>query len=129
MKIFAVGVKALLRRGENVLLLVRADPEGLWDLPGGRVEGSESLEEALHRELGEELPGIRNVAIGELVACIRVGEDLVRDLGLLLVFYEIDAELSESPELSDEHSAYRWTTPAEAAELIGPPFRRVFVRD
>jgi 8-oxo-dGTP pyrophosphatase MutT (NUDIX family) len=55
---FGVGVKAVLRRGDRVLLL-RRSPEapqfaGLWDLPGGSVEEGESLEDALVREVHEE---------------------------------------------------------------------------
>jgi 8-oxo-dGTP diphosphatase len=40
--------------------------EGLWELPGGKVEPGESLASALQRELKEEL-GL-NAAVGEEVA-------------------------------------------------------------
>ncbi len=43
----------------NKFLLVRRPPgkknEGLWEFPGGKVEEGETLEEALKRELKEEL--------------------------------------------------------------------------
>ena len=49
---------ALVRDGK--VLLVQRSPQlrhhpGVWDLMGGRVEGDESLEDALRREALEEL--------------------------------------------------------------------------
>jgi ADP-ribose pyrophosphatase YjhB (NUDIX family) len=51
-----VRVSALLRRGDRVLLC-RHEKEGreYWLLPGGGVNGGETLVHALRRELGEEL--------------------------------------------------------------------------
>ena len=46
------GVKGLVLSQGNVLILYK--PTGELDLPGGRVEPSESLEKALKREIFEE---------------------------------------------------------------------------
>ena len=56
----APAAVAALVRGDRVLLARRAGPPwaGTWDLPGGFVEQGESAEQALCRELREEL-GIR----------------------------------------------------------------------
>ena len=56
----ATAVGALLEYDGQVMLTQRArDPgRGQWDLPGGFVDYRETLEEALSRELHEEL-GIR----------------------------------------------------------------------
>jgi NAD+ diphosphatase len=51
------AVAGIIEMGEGVLLTVRAhEPKaGLYDLPGGFVDYGESMEEALRREIGEEL--------------------------------------------------------------------------
>ena len=48
---------AVVIRGRRVLLARRANPPcaGLWDLPGGFLEAGETPEDALRRELREEL--------------------------------------------------------------------------
>lgn len=53
-----VGVKVLLENNDKYLLLRRSstykDIEGLWDIPGGRIEPHEPLPEAISREMHEE---------------------------------------------------------------------------
>ena len=58
MSIARCVVGALIRKGR--VLLVKRSPRvrhypGVWDLMRGRVEGDESLEDALRREAFEEL--------------------------------------------------------------------------
>lgn len=50
------SVKALLLHDGKYLLLKETLRKGdIWDLPGGKIEYGESPEEALHREVREEL--------------------------------------------------------------------------
>lgn len=59
----AAAVVAIIRDGEGRLLLTVRDREpwaGMLDLPGGFVDPGESVEEALRREVAEEL-GVRVV--------------------------------------------------------------------
>lgn len=51
-----VGVGAVVVRDDRVLLIKRGKPpsEGMWAIPGGRVELGETLQEAVERELREE---------------------------------------------------------------------------
>lgn len=50
------GIYALIINDEKILLVkkIRGAYEGLYDLPGGTPEPSETLQETLHREVWEE---------------------------------------------------------------------------
>lgn len=68
-----VAVGVLIRSTGDFLLTSRPKGKvyaGFWEFPGGKVEASESVEQALHRELLEEL-GI------EVVESVRWREQLV----------------------------------------------------
>lgn len=53
--LFRVSVKALIVNDEGHVLLVREYDHDWWDLPGGGVDHGESIEQALSRELFEEV--------------------------------------------------------------------------
>ena len=52
MRVVGNGVKAVVRKDNRFLVLVK--PDGTFDLPGGRVEVGETNECALYREINEE---------------------------------------------------------------------------
>lgn len=54
----SAAVAAIIVNDKNELLVCKRGKEpakGTWDLPGGFVDGNESAEQALHREIMEEL--------------------------------------------------------------------------
>jgi len=52
---FRVSVKALIRNGDSILLQHEPAPKDWWDMPGGGIDFSETPQEALARELREEM--------------------------------------------------------------------------
>lgn len=107
-------VAGVFTSGDRVLACRRApgkNAAGQWEFPGGKIEPGESREEALARELLEEL----NVAVtvGALIdrATTRVGA-----LRIDLACYEVTA-LAEVPSTSSDHDELRWVTVPELAKL------------
>lgn len=112
---FQVGVKAIILKGDT-FLVVKHREGGFWDVPGGRIDGSEGVEDAVRREIAEELPAATDVEIGPLLGAVRIPEVQFPDgSALLLLMYRVDAIVP--PILSDEHTESRWVTVEEAREL------------
>jgi 8-oxo-dGTP diphosphatase len=87
--VVAVGLVALDRAG-RLLLVERGNPphKGRWSLPGGRVEGGETIAAAATRELAEET-GLE-AAVGEIAGIVeRIGE------GFHYLIVDLWAELAD----------------------------------
>lgn len=114
MKNFFVGVKAVIIKDGKLLLLEDSSKPDFWDVPGGRIDDDETLDQTLLRELKEELPSHSNPRIGELLHAYRIPGSIKDDLGLVLLFYRVDADFEGEIQLSDEHTSYEWVSLAEA---------------
>lgn len=120
MKKFNVGIKGVVKRNDgSVLLLLKNQKNPFWEVPGGRVDGDETVEQTLYRELREELPGCSNIVIKRCLCAHRLPKDIGEDLGLMLVYFEVSAKLSEPIELSQEHTDYRWVKSLDEVSLDG----------
>ncbi|MCU1673060.1 MAG: (deoxy)nucleoside triphosphate pyrophosphohydrolase [Frankiales bacterium] len=111
MLVSVVGAALLRDDPPRVLASRRTEPPhlaGLWEFPGGKVEPGESDEQALVRELREEL-GVLAV-VGE-----RLGEDLpIGDTAVLRVY--LCRIVSGEPALVD-HDEHRWLTADELEDV------------
>ncbi|MFF8862514.1 MULTISPECIES: (deoxy)nucleoside triphosphate pyrophosphohydrolase [unclassified Streptomyces] len=111
-RIVVVGA-ALLDDGR--LLAARrsapAELAGRWELPGGKVEADERPEDALVRELREEL-GIDAEPVERVP-----GEWPLRTPYVLQVWTARLRPGSPAPEPLQDHDELRWLTPAEVWDV------------
>lgn len=108
-------VAAVLHRsvaaGTEVLIVRRGPAQkgaGSWEFPGGKVEDSESPEQALYREIQEELGVSINVGpvIGEILHAYP--EKMIR----LRLFW---AKASSESLVLHEHDDFKWLLPQSIA--------------
>ena len=101
----AVGIWFYSVSTSRYLYLLRNDPKhpGTWGLPGGKVEQSESLLDAIKRECSEE--------IGSFPDTIRIVPiEQFTSADNKFVYHTFFAVVAEefTPELNDEHQGYAW---------------------
>src|SRR5215469_1131788 len=102
-----VAAGLIIERG-RVLLTQRKSGthlEGLWELPGGKVQPGEDPREALRRELQEEL-GIE-VAVGEVVDVTFHRYEEPRKT-VLLLFFEADRVAGSAEPRAIDVAAFEW---------------------
>ncbi|MFG3263770.1 (deoxy)nucleoside triphosphate pyrophosphohydrolase [Streptomyces bobili] len=105
-----VVVGAALLDGDRLLAARRSAPPelaGRWELPGGKVEPGELPEEALVRELREEL-GVDARTVERVP-----GEWPLRQPYVLRVWTARLRPASAAPAPLQDHDALRWLTPEE----------------
>jgi 8-oxo-dGTP pyrophosphatase MutT (NUDIX family) len=86
-----------------------------WDVIGGLVEDGESLEEALVRELGEEV-GVRPTGWDSLCSIVDDGPE-ARGLATYHMFIVRAWSGGQPTMTNDEHTALTWFTVEEACAL------------
>lgn len=102
-------VAGFLKKDQKILVGQRPENHslaGLWEFPGGKIEIGETPEQALQRELNEEL-GIE-AQIGTLrLACTHS----YGDVGIIILFYEVNYWKGEPK--AKHHLMLEWIYPQE----------------
>lgn len=127
-KKFHIGIKALIINTEGKILLLQVNVDKLknknlgayWDIPGGRIEQGQTVEDTLKREILEETGVFEIKNYYFFHASISNIEIPVEDqlLGLALFIYKVEIDKNTPITISDEHVRYEWFTSKDAAELL-----------
>ena len=103
----AAGILLVSPAG-RVLLLKRSsegDAQGLWALPGGKVEKGETALQAALRETWEKLGWRAGGVDRELMRRVK------DDVDYTTFLKKVDSEFT--PKLNEEHTAWAWVDPKE----------------
>lgn len=121
---FYGGVAALLTYPptHQYLLLKRSEAKdfgaGTWECVTGRVDQGEGFEDALRREVVEEV-GVQDFQIDFTVGTTHFYRGQARPENELIgVVYCCTIADRDAIHISPEHSDYRWATAAEAYEFL-----------
>ena len=110
-------VKGIIIYKNKVLLLKRSEKDeinpGNWEFVGGKVEFGEELEEALEREIMEEIS--MDIHIDKILYATSYRRR--PDRQAFIIVYKCIAK-DKKVLLSEEHSEYKWVNKEEFKELL-----------
>ena len=110
---FPVSVKAIIIDNDRVLCLKNEREE--WDLPGGKIDFNEDIENCLKREVKEEVNlEIKNLNI------LKPFNLKFNDVPVLVLVYSADISCESPINVSYEHSEYNFFSKAEINNLNIP---------
>lgn len=117
---FQVSVAAMITDNERNILVAKRSPQiahaaGKWDVISGRLSPGESFEEALKREITEELGESVTIDIVEPYYTFHHTRDDGHEVqGVSYYCQYIRGEI----HLNDEHTDFRWVSVEKALRLI-----------
>ena len=100
-----LGAYGVLKSNSKILMIKkgRGPYTGLLDLPGGRIEPEENIEEALARELQEET-GL-TVSMHRLIGVYQSFSDELNLIGLYYLLEQTSGTIKEGPDGFDSNGA------------------------
>jgi len=100
-KLFSVSVKALIVDDEGKFLMVKEN-NGVWDLPGGRLENGENIVDALKRECLEEI-GVEVDVLDKIPAAAVSAQHRAGDWFLMLGYTvkPLSLDFKKTPEAEE----------------------------
>lgn len=113
---------AVIRDGNRIFATARGygEHKGKWEFPGGKLEAGESPEEALVREIREELTA--QIAVGERIDTV---EHEYPNFHLSMDCFW--AEVTDGELILKEAEAARWLTGEELDSVDWLPADRVLI--
>ncbi|MDF7664574.1 (deoxy)nucleoside triphosphate pyrophosphohydrolase [Bifidobacterium sp. ESL0745] len=113
-------VGAAIRKDDAILCAQRGPSKslaGYWEFPGGKIERGETPEQALQREIKEEL--LCDIEVGQKICSTQQRYDF----GTIELTTFLCSLTSGEPELT-EHTQLRWTPQNKLATLNWAPADR-----
>ena len=109
--LYRLAVKAFVIN-EGKVLLVREKDDDWWSFPGGGVDYGEDLQQALHRELSEELGvSTKEIQTDYQIVQITVGA-IVNAIPRANLFYMVSVA-AEKIRVTDDVLDFKWFAPAD----------------
>jgi 8-oxo-dGTP diphosphatase len=103
--LFDFFVKSIIINKNNEILILKKSEPNIWELPGGRIKSLESNENALIRELHEEL----NISFDNIRIIDKVKwASYLNNKCILGTTFIISTSSSFVPKLSEGNCDYRW---------------------
>jgi len=115
-KLVHVAVGVIVDKRQNILIALRPEAShqgGLWEFPGGKVEQNETVEQALSRELYEEL----GLVFIDGHPLLEVRHDYT-DKAVLLDVWWVDSFTGQAE--SKEGQAIKWVSPSALSDYTFP---------
>jgi len=125
-----VAVGGLIENAEGKILMVKSPDRG-WELPGGQVEGGETLTEALKREVKEET-GIDIEVLNLTAVHSNIGKRTQPDgfspIGSIVSFGFTGKVIAGELTTSEESLEVNWFDKADIPNVINEEFTKDKVR-